>query len=46
MLANVEGLQEVEKLGRNECTLHRRRRSLVMIDCSTTYQSIAVQHII
>ena len=46
MLANVKGLQEVEKLGRNECTLHRRRRSLVMIDCSTTYQSIAVQHII
>ena len=38
MLANVKGLEEVEKLGRNECTLHRQRRSLVMIDFSTTYQ--------
>ena len=24
---NVKGLEELEKLGRNECTLHRWRRS-------------------
>ena len=33
-----EGLEEVEKLGRNECTLHRWRRSPVMSDCSRPYQ--------
>ena len=35
---NVKGLEEVEKLGRNECTLHRWRRSPVMSDCSRPYQ--------
>ena len=31
---NVKGLEEVEKLGRNECTLHRCSRSQVMSNCS------------
>ena len=35
---NVKGLEEVEKLGRNECTLHRWPRSPVMSDCSRPYQ--------
>ena len=35
---NVKGLEEVEKLGRNECTLHRWPRSSVMSDCSRPYQ--------
>ena len=35
---NVKGLQEVEKLNRNECTLHRWPRPPVMSDCSRPYQ--------
>ena len=35
---NVKGLEEVEKLGRNECTLNRWPRSPVMSDCSRPYQ--------
>ena len=34
---NVKGLEEVEKLGRNECTLHRWPRSPVMSGCSRPY---------
>ena len=35
---NVKGLEEVEKLGRNECTLNRWPRSPVTSDCSRPYQ--------
>ena len=37
-ICNVKGLQEVEKLGKNECILHRLPRSPVMSDCSRPYQ--------
>ena len=37
---NVKGPKEVEKLGRNECTLHRWPRSPEMSDCRRSYQSI------
>ena len=35
---NVKGLEEVEKLSRNECTLNRWPRSPVMSDCIRPYQ--------
>ena len=35
---NVKGLEEVETLGRNECTLHPWPRSPVMSDCIRPYQ--------
>ena len=35
---NVKGLEEAEKLGRNECTLHRLPRAQVMSDNSRPYQ--------
>ena len=34
----VEKLEEVEELGRNECTLHRWSRSLEMSDYIRPYQ--------
>ena len=37
---SVKGLDEVEKLGRNECTLYRWRRSPVMSDCSRPFKVI------
>ena len=35
--AKVKGLEEVETLGRNECTLHRWSRSPEMRDCRRSY---------
>ena len=35
---NVKGLEEVEKLSRNECSLHRRPRSSEMSDYIRPYQ--------
>ena len=35
---NVKRLEEVEELGRNECTLHRWPSSPVMSHCSRPYQ--------
>ena len=35
---NKKGLEEVEKLSRNECTLSRWPRSPVMSDCSRPYR--------
>ena len=35
---NMKGLEEVEKLGRNECALHCSPKSPVMSDCSRPYQ--------
>ena len=37
---NVKGLEEVENLGRNECTLHRLPRSPVMSDGSRPCQEV------
>ena len=37
---NVKGLEEVKKLGRNECTLHRWPRSPMMNDWSRPYRYI------
>ena len=37
---NVKGLEEAEKLGRNECNLHCLPRSPVTSDCSRPYQLI------
>ena len=38
---NVKGLEEVEKLDRNECTLRRLRRLPVMSDCIRPYQQMS-----
>ena len=35
-----QGLVEVEKLGKNECTLHRSPRSLEMSDYIRPYQQV------
>ena len=35
---NVKGLEEVQMLGKNECTLHRWPRSPVISDCSRPNQ--------
>ena len=37
---NVKALEEVAKLGNNECTLHRWPRSPEMNDCTRSYQYI------
>ena len=40
MKANVMGQKEVEKLGRNECTLYRWTKSPDMSDCRRSYQQV------